>query len=212
MVTLQAPASYGARPFNRWVLNNQAGTAGQTSVTLAMTMAMTAEARYGSTGDVGPGIAQQPQDTSGPVGGAAGFTVAATGSAPLAFRWQKGTTPLSDGSRIAGALTANLVITNLALTDAGSYSVVVSNSIGTLASQSAMLTVTGPALVPAAAPAGSVGFYFPTVVGLSYVIEEKATLDAPTWTPMEVLPGTGGVLQFTNAIPGQSSFFRLRVQ
>ena len=212
IVTLQAPASYGARPFQRWVINNQAGTPGQPSVTLAMTAAMTAEAQYSAVATIGPQIAQQPQDTSGPVGGAVSFAVAATGSAPLTFRWQKGATPLSDGGRITGALTANLVIASLALTDAGPYSVVVSNSIGTLASQAAMLTVTGPTLVQAAAPAGSVGFYFPTVVGLNYLIEQKASLDAPTWTPVQLLPGTGGILQFTNPAAGTSSYFRLRVQ
>jgi hypothetical protein len=212
VLTLQAPASYGARPFDRWVLNNQSSTAGQPSVTFAMTTPMTAEARYAPAATSNLQITQQPQDTSGPVGGTASFAVAATGTAPLAFRWQKGTTPLSDGGRISGALTANLVITNLALTDAAPYSVVVSNSAGTLVSQAAMLTVTGPALLPAAAPAGSVGFNFPTLVGLTYVIEEKATLDAPTWTPVQVLPGTGDVLQFTNRTSGTSSFFRLRVQ
>jgi hypothetical protein len=212
MVTLQAPASYGARPFNRWVLNNQPTTAGQTSVTLAMTMAMTAQAQYDSIATEAPQILQQPRDTSGPVGGAAGLTVSAAGSAPLAFRWQKGLVPLSDGGRITGTLTTNLVITNLTLTDAAPYSVVVSNSIAKVTSQAATLTVTGPPLAPATAPAGAIGFYFPTVAGLSYVIETKATLDAATWTPVEVLPGTGAVLQYTNVTPGPSSFFRLRVQ
>ena len=68
IVTLQAPATYGARPFDRWVLNNQAGAAGQTAVTVAMTMAMTAEARYGSNATVPLQFTQQPQDTSGPIG------------------------------------------------------------------------------------------------------------------------------------------------
>ena len=119
---------------------------------------------------------------------------------------------MSDGGRISGARTPILVVTNLVLADASPYSVVVSNTSGTLTSRAALLTVTGPALIPAAAPAGSIGFYFPTVVGASYVLEQKATLDAPTWTPVETLPGTGGMLQFTNRTSGGSSFYRLRIQ
>ncbi|HEY5915455.1 MAG TPA: LamG-like jellyroll fold domain-containing protein [Verrucomicrobiae bacterium] len=212
-VTLQAPATYGARPFQRWVLNNQPAAAGQTAVTVALITAMTAEAQYGQPVGIAPEIIQQPQDTAGTLGGAASFAVLAAGSTPLAFQWQKGATPLNDGGHIAGALTATLVITNLALSDAAPYSVVVSNSSGTLASRAALLTVTGPALVPtAAASPGSFGFYFSTVPGLSYIIEQKPTLDTPTWTTVQVLTGTGGVLQFSNPPPADSSFYRLRVQ
>ena len=46
VVTLQAPASYGGRPFDRWVVNNQPRSAGATSLTLVLTTSTTAEARY----------------------------------------------------------------------------------------------------------------------------------------------------------------------
>ena len=133
-VTLQAPATYGARPFQRWVLNNQPAAAGQTAVTVALITAMTAEAQYGQPIGIAPEIIQQPQDTAGTLGGAASFVVLAAGSTPLVFQWQKGATPLNDGGHIAGALTATLVITNLALSDAAPYSVVVSNSISRVTS------------------------------------------------------------------------------
>ncbi len=45
VVTLEAPASYGGRLFDRWAVNNQQRTAGVTSVTLTLTSATTAEAR-----------------------------------------------------------------------------------------------------------------------------------------------------------------------
>ena len=56
------------------------------------------------------------------------------------------------------------------------------------------------------------GFRFSTVLGQSYVIERKLTLDEPVWTPVEAMPGTGGLLQFTRPTTNSSSFFRLRVE
>ena len=72
--------------------------------------------------------------------------------------------------------------------------------------------MTAPALSLLPATAGSVGFQFPTVVGLSYVIERKLALTDPEWLAVEVRPGTGGLLQFTRPTTGPSAFFRLRVE
>jgi hypothetical protein len=52
---------------------------------------------------VAPSITAQPKNTSVTVGQAASFTVAATGTAPLAYQWRLG------GSEIAGA-TALIVV------------------------------------------------------------------------------------------------------
>ena len=77
-------------------------------------------------------------------GQAAKFTIAAQGTAPLSYQWAfiTATTSniLSNGGRISGAATNSLTITNVALADAGTYTVTVTNSHG-LASESALLTV-----------------------------------------------------------------------
>jgi hypothetical protein len=70
------------------------------------------------------------------VGGSASFTVTATGSAPLSYQWSK------DGSAINGATSATYTINGVASANAGSYSVLVSNSAGSVTSASATLTVT----------------------------------------------------------------------
>jgi hypothetical protein len=214
MVTLETAANYGGRPFDRWVINHQPRAAGLTVVTLAMTTSMTAEAWYGPLpgSGIAPQITQQPQDASSTLGSTASFTVAASGTAPLTFQWQKGSTLLIDGGRIAGATTPILVITNLGLSDAAAYSVTLGNSLGSLTSRSALLTVTGPSVLPAVAPAGSVGFLFPTLSGLTYTIEYKSRLDDPAWMPVDVIRGTGGLMQFTRPTTSGSSFFRLRVE
>ena len=69
------------------------------------------------------------------------------GDQPLFFQWLKNGTNLTDGGRILGAASNVLTISSAATTDSGSYSVIVSNSLDTVSSDAAQLTV-----VPAAAP------------------------------------------------------------
>jgi hypothetical protein len=91
-----------------------------------------------------PSITQQPASRTNVAGTTATFTVAATGTAPLSYRWRKGGVNLNDGGRISGAQTATLTLTGVLPSDAGAYSVVVSNSIATTTSSDATLTVACP--------------------------------------------------------------------
>ncbi|HKQ75856.1 MAG TPA: pectinesterase family protein [Blastocatellia bacterium] len=83
-----------------------------------------------------PSITTQPASQTAPVGSNVTFSVVANGTAPLGYQWKK------NGSDIPGATGATLTLTNVQLTDAGSYSVVVSNSVGATTSNPANLTVT----------------------------------------------------------------------
>jgi len=65
------------------------------------------------------------------------FTVTATGTAPLTYQWQK------SGGNLGGKTNDSLLLTNLQLSDAGIYSVVVSNISGAITSAPAQLTVRG---------------------------------------------------------------------
>ncbi len=85
---------------------------------------------------VGPSISAQPVSQSILVGGGATFSVSVRGTAPISYQWRK------NGSPISGATTATLAISGAQLADAGGYSVVVSNSLGSLTSAVANLTVT----------------------------------------------------------------------
>jgi hypothetical protein len=89
-----------------------------------------------------PIITRQPQSRTNLLGTTATFTVAATGAAPLSYRWRKDGVALVDGGRVSGAASANLVLANVLLTDAGAYSVVVNNAFGTAVSAAASLVVT----------------------------------------------------------------------
>jgi hypothetical protein len=81
----------------------------------------------------GPRITAQPISRAIKAGHPVTFTVTAAG-AGLAYQWYKGGTPIS------GAQGASYSIADYAPANAGRYSVVVSNSDGSVASQAALLT------------------------------------------------------------------------
>jgi hypothetical protein len=95
-----------------------------------------------------PTIVLQPVPVSVYPGQRAQFTVAAQGNAPLSYYWRKGTTFLTDNANVTGSSTTNLTIQSVTVGDGGGYSVVVSNSVGTVTSVVATLTIlpTGPPL------------------------------------------------------------------
>ena len=84
-------------------------------------------------GDGSPVITVPPVGQYNPDTGAAAFFVMAAGSAPLSYQW------LQDGTNIADATNSVLVLTNLSTTEAGAYSVTVSNSLGTATSPAVKL-------------------------------------------------------------------------
>ncbi|RJQ14557.1 hypothetical protein C4553_00585 [Candidatus Parcubacteria bacterium] len=86
-----------------------------------------------------PSITTQPQSQVVNVGDSVTFSVVASGTAPLSFQWRK------DGSNIQGATASTFTIASVATSDAGSYTVVVSNSAGSVTSSAATLTVNQPA-------------------------------------------------------------------
>jgi hypothetical protein len=88
------------------------------------------------TGTTAPNITTQPANQTVTAGQTATFTVVATGTAPLAYQWQK------NGSNIVSAASASY--TTLATTTADSgeqFRVVVSNAYGNVTSNAGTLTV-----------------------------------------------------------------------
>jgi len=84
-----------------------------------------------------PTIGTQPADATGAVGSTATFSVVAAGTAPLTYQWQR------NGTAIAGATAASYTTPALQTGDNGaSFTVVVTNSAGTVTSSAAKLTVT----------------------------------------------------------------------
>ncbi|MBI5383402.1 MAG: immunoglobulin domain-containing protein [Verrucomicrobia bacterium] len=97
---------------------------------------------------VAPSITEEPQSQTLPVGEIALFWVAATGTAPLRYHWQKNEIPLTDGGNVFGTGEELLEVLILQTSDAGSYRVVVTNAFGSVTSAVATLTVTQPGIAP----------------------------------------------------------------
>lgn len=93
----------------------------------------------GQTTTGGPTISVQPTPQSAAVNGTATFAVTASdgGHPPLSYQWSK------DDTAISAATNASLTISPVQASDAGNYSVAVTNSVSMIQSQAVALTVTG---------------------------------------------------------------------
>jgi hypothetical protein len=92
-------------------------------------------ARLGDEIVSGPAIIADPSGQTIMAGSNYAFSVTASGSAPLSYYWFK------DGTQLPGATQATLALNNVATTQAGNYSVVVSNFVGSVTSAPALLRV-----------------------------------------------------------------------
>lgn len=94
------------------------------------------------TSGFAPAISSQPANQTEVVGGAASFSVSASGSAPLTYQWSL------NGTAIGGATNATLVLADVQPGQSGLYSVEVANSYGAVFSSNAGLNVgTAPSIV-----------------------------------------------------------------
>ena len=87
---------------------------------------------------VAPTITQQPASVSVRANDPVSFSVTATGTSPFSYQWQFG------GTNITGANGPSFTIPQVATSDAGTYTVIVSNAAGATASAPATLTIAPP--------------------------------------------------------------------
>ncbi len=143
-------------------------------------------------GIVAPLITQQPADLAVTAGQPASFSVTASGAAPLAYQWQRG------GADIAGATASTYTLPATVLGDGGAgFRAVVSNAGGSIASQTATLTVTqsAPVLTITQQPA-SLG----VVAGAQASFVVAATCSAGTLsTQWQRSQGGGGFADIASA-------------
>lgn len=98
-----------------------------------------------TTEPVPPSIIVQPTGGTIVVGGSFTFSATVNGTSPLAYQWQHSTDGGANFTDIGGATSAGYTLSNAALSDAGLYQLVVTNSVGSA-------TTTPVALVVNAAP------------------------------------------------------------
>ena len=108
-------------------VTNSRGTATSNAATLTVVSAPVVA--------VAPVVSTQPTSQTASLGGTLTLSVVATGTAPVSYQWSRG------GVIIAGATSATLALTNLQASDAGAYTVAVSNAGGTVTSNAATVTL-----------------------------------------------------------------------
>jgi uncharacterized repeat protein (TIGR03803 family) len=153
---------------------------------------------YGTTSAGGPGgqgvifrlsITSPPKITSQPAaltavaGAGAAFSVAVAGAPPLLYQWRLDQTNITDGNGVSGSTARILNLANLTAAGAGTYSVIVSNAMGSVTSQGALLTVIpAPAFQTIQQHNGAVTLVWTTVPGHSYQLQYATDLSRPDWT------------------------------
>jgi hypothetical protein len=106
------------------------------------------------------------------VGQNASFSVVGSGNTTLFYQWQKNNVNVS-GSRVSGALTPTLTVSNVLSADSGNYTVVVTDSNGSIRSVPVALTVLNPAQ------------------GNNALGPNAGFETAPLWSPWSPFGGTG---------------------
>jgi len=141
-VTFTSGAVGSGTPSYAWLKGGSA-IPGQTSSTLTIPNVQPSDAgNYVLTAKVGgvsltsapvnlaiqssvPVITQAPVSASRFLNGVAGFSVTAVGTQPITYQWVHGSTP------IPNATNSSLSLPDLAATDAGDYTIVLTNPLGT---------------------------------------------------------------------------------
>ncbi len=156
-------------------------------------------------------ILTQPQDVSVAEGGTARFSVSASSQAPLTYQW------FFDGTNaVQGATQPALMLANVRRTQAGAYSVLVTNSLGSALSRAAALRVVFPPTSFFITRSGdTVNVTFSTYPGLLYTVQYTESLTQP-WSDLQKgvqLPGTGSSITIQDPRAGATvRFYRILVE
>jgi hypothetical protein len=152
-----------------------------------------------------PTISMQPTNQLVPIGGAAVFTVEASGSAPLLYQWE------FNGTNILNATNSVLTLLNVQTNQAGNYSVVVSNSFGVTNSIVVALSEYGVPPAITMQPTGQA-----VILGSSVMFSVTAT-GTPSlvyqwmFNGTNIVNATNAILTLTNVQTNQSGNYSVLV-
>ncbi|MEI8045113.1 MAG: immunoglobulin domain-containing protein, partial [Verrucomicrobiota bacterium] len=152
-----------------------------------------------------PVITSQPQSLMVQMGSVAVFSVAAMGVPAPSYQWMR------NGAVLTAATADSLTLPNVQQTDAGSYSVVISNVVGSVISSNAVLTVNYVSTLQFSSPWMAGGLFHATLSGHgTNAISVFASTNLKDWVPVIVLPATNALLPFSDPDAGkfQQRFYR----
>jgi len=155
-----------------------------------------------------PTIIVPPTNQTVGLGSTVAFAVTAVGKSPLSYRWQMNGTSLVNGGRISGVTNSALIISNAQPSDDGGYTVIVTNSVGSVTSSPpAVLTVLTSPLFGGITVGTNGSFILSGVGGTTngtYFVLTSTNLATPLglWTPVATNNfGSQGQFNFTNLAP-----------
>lgn len=121
-----------------------------------------------------PVIVSEPTNLTVPWSSNVTVKVTSIGTKPLAYQWHKDGLALSDDASHRGSTSPSLSITNVQESDAGTYTVIITNDYGAITSSVAALTVLLPLPVITMQPANAGAF-----LGQSVSFSVNAKSDTP---------------------------------
>jgi hypothetical protein len=144
----------------------------------------------------GPVIPAQMAPQTAAEGGSVTFTAPGEGTGPISYQWRK------NGVAIDGQTNSTLTLSGLTSTDAGQYSVFISNALGTITSSNTLLTVIVPPSFPTPATNGLRGN-----LGSAFRYQPMITGSAAVFTSGNLPPGlsvnrTNGLVTGTPIVAG----------
>ncbi|MBK8001698.1 MAG: immunoglobulin domain-containing protein [Verrucomicrobia bacterium] len=159
-----------------------------------------------------PTFESGPQSVTVLAGGSAAFSAVVSGAGQLSYRWFYNT-----NTELPGFNTPTIILSGVDLTNAGTYSVTVSNLAGSASSPPAVLRVLVPSqIIQISQTDGITSLYFDTVPGLRYTVDFKNDLNLPAWSllPGAVkLNGTGNAIMVQDPGPVFATrFYRIRIE
>lgn len=158
----------------------------------------------------GPTITNHPAGVTTVAGDNASFSVLAGGTAPLRYQWRLNGAPLS------GATASALNLANTRMSQAGAYTVVITNFVNAITSNPAQLVVQSPPPPPMTLlpPTGNqFQFSFAPVVGLTNAVLTSSSPDGSGWATFTNIPPPTSAAPITITTPMSSAaqFYRVRV-
>jgi uncharacterized repeat protein (TIGR03803 family) len=130
-----------------------------------------------------PQITGQPASHTVVGGVDAQFSVAVSGARFFTYQWQKNGTNLVDGGNLSGSTNRTLSLANVSLADAATYSVVVSNALGSATSAGARLTAVYPPVFLATVKSNcTLTLTWSAAAGQRYRLQYSTNLATTNWT------------------------------
>jgi hypothetical protein len=157
---------------------------------------------------VPPSFTQQPVAMTVLAGSDVTFSVGATGTPPLGYRWRRNSINVSYKVE-----DPTFTITNVQTNHVGSYTVVVTNLVnptGVLSASATLTVLVRPLLVqPRLLTNGEFEVYLRASTGRTHVVETSANLS--NWTELISFTPTNSQTRITDPNPASNRFYRARL-